>query len=268
MAAPPEKSERVNGRPRGGRDDDTALGDHGVVQLLQRLRPHVHVVDGDAVQADRQGARGLRDVPARQGRRRRAPRCTGDRRAGSAGARAEVRVRARSERRSSRCRRTRCATSSRASTPEGGRGGGRGGQRQRRPRRRRANNRAWLDALKSLDFDALSRNAQVDYLYIKWRAETDIAHETETIPPGPAFRARRVEDSRQAARPRGPDLRSARQHDSVHARAAHRAREQGIRLVRGRDEEGARARWASATTGRRRSRRRSRPRCRPAASRA
>jgi hypothetical protein len=49
-------------------------------------------------------------------------------------------------------------------------------------------NRAWLAALKSLDFDALSRNAQVDYLYIKWRAETDIAHETEKIPPGPDFR--------------------------------------------------------------------------------
>lgn len=50
-------------------------------------------------------------------------------------------------------------------------------------------NRAWLAALKSLDFNALSRNAQVDYLYIKWRAETDLAHDTETIPPGPPFRA-------------------------------------------------------------------------------
>ena len=33
---------------------------------------------------------------------------------------------------------------------------------------------AWLAALKSLDFDRLSRNAQVDYLYIKWTAETEI----------------------------------------------------------------------------------------------
>jgi hypothetical protein len=34
---------------------------------------------------------------------------------------------------------------------------------------------AWLTALKSLDFDKLSRNAQVDYLFIKWTAETEIA---------------------------------------------------------------------------------------------
>ena len=34
---------------------------------------------------------------------------------------------------------------------------------------------AWLTALKSLDFDALSRNAQVDYLFIKRTAETEIA---------------------------------------------------------------------------------------------
>jgi len=62
------------------------------------------------------------------------------------------------------------------------------------------NNRAWLDALPSLDFDALSRNAQVDYLYLRWRAETDIAHETETIPPGPPFRA---DDSKILGKPRG-----------------------------------------------------------------
>src|SRR6185295_5265321 len=61
-------------------------------------------------------------------------------------------------------------------------------------------NRAWLAALKSLEFDSLSRLAQVDYLYIKWRAETDIAHETEVIPPGPAFRP---DDSKILGKPRG-----------------------------------------------------------------
>jgi hypothetical protein len=61
-------------------------------------------------------------------------------------------------------------------------------------------NRGWLAALKSLDFDALSRNAQVDYLYIRWRAETDIAHEAETIPPGPAFRP---DASKITGKPRG-----------------------------------------------------------------
>jgi hypothetical protein len=34
---------------------------------------------------------------------------------------------------------------------------------------------AWLTSLKTLDFDALSRNAQVDYLFIKRTAETEIA---------------------------------------------------------------------------------------------
>ena len=61
-------------------------------------------------------------------------------------------------------------------------------------------NKAWLAALKSLDFDSLSRNAQVDYLYIKWRAETDITHASETIPPGPAFRP---DDSKILGKPRG-----------------------------------------------------------------
>ena len=62
------------------------------------------------------------------------------------------------------------------------------------------NNTAWLEALKSLDFDALSHNAKVDYLYIKWRAETDLAHERETIPPGPAFRP---DASKILGKPRG-----------------------------------------------------------------
>ena len=84
---------------------------------------------------------------------------------------------------------------------EGGRGGGgRGGQPGAQPAPAARNNRAWLDALKSLDFDSLSRNAQVDYLYMKWRAETDIAHETETIPPGPPFKG---DESKILGKPRG-----------------------------------------------------------------
>ena len=85
---------------------------------------------------------------------------------------------------------------------EGGRGrGGRGGQaaEPETPAKPR-DNRAWLAALPSLNFDSLSRNAQVDYLYMKWRAETEIAHETEKIPPGPAFRP---DDSKIQGKPRG-----------------------------------------------------------------
>ncbi len=61
-------------------------------------------------------------------------------------------------------------------------------------------NAAWLAALHSLDFDKLSRNAQVDYLYMKWRAETDIRVAGQVIPPGPAFRA---DASKILGKPRG-----------------------------------------------------------------
>jgi uncharacterized protein (DUF885 family) len=92
---------------------------------------------------------------------------------------------------------------------EGGRGGGRGYRGggaaapaggappdSQAPR----DNTAWLEALKSLDFDALSHNAKVDYLYIKWRAENDLSHARETIPPGPAFRP---DASKIQGKPRG-----------------------------------------------------------------
>ena len=59
---------------------------------------------------------------------------------------------------------------------------------------------AWLSALKSLDFDALSRNAQVDYLYIRRSAETEIARAGTTIPAGPP---RKADTSDIQGRPRG-----------------------------------------------------------------
>ena len=45
--------------------------------------------------------------------------------------------------------------------------------------------RAWLAALPSLDFDALSRNAQVDYLYIKRISETRLTTAGATLDPNP-----------------------------------------------------------------------------------
>jgi len=90
---------------------------------------------------------------------------------------------------------------------EGGRGGGRGNRgggaapaAAPTPAPAARNNTAWLEALKSLDFDTLSHNAQVDYLYIKWRAETDIRVAGQTIPPGPAFRP---DASKILGKPRG-----------------------------------------------------------------
>ncbi|HET9372344.1 MAG TPA: DUF885 family protein [Vicinamibacterales bacterium] len=84
----------------------------------------------------------------------------------------------------------------------GGRGGSGGAAPAAETPAATRDNRAWLTALQSLDFDRLSRNAQVDYLYMKWRAETDITHETETIAPGPAFRP---DDSKIQGKPRGRD---------------------------------------------------------------
>ena len=94
----------------------------------------------------------------------------------------------------------------RTAVGRGGRGGGRGGRgagaggAADAPPPPARDNAAWLKALGSLDFDALSRNAQVDYLYVKWRAETDIKHAGETIPPGPPFRP---DDSGITGKPRG-----------------------------------------------------------------
>lgn len=68
---------------------------------------------------------------------------------------------------------------------QGGRGGGRGAgaPAAAAPPRDSTFYRAWLGALKSLDFDKLSRNAQVDYLYLKKIAEQQLAREGRTVPP-------------------------------------------------------------------------------------
>ena len=47
----------------------------------------------------------------------------------------------------------------------------------------------WLAALKSLDFDKLSRNAQVDYLFIRRTAETQIARANLKLDPNPPRKA-------------------------------------------------------------------------------
>jgi uncharacterized protein (DUF885 family) len=67
----------------------------------------------------------------------------------------------------------------------GGGGGGRGGGRGSDGARDVAFHTAWLTALKSLDFDRLSRNAQVDYLFIRRTAETQIARANLKLEPNP-----------------------------------------------------------------------------------
>ena len=107
--------------------------------FYNRLRSPLHVVDGDAVQAGRHGARRLRRLPARQGRASRPDYDTGDAgraRSDRAGAGNRSTTRSRTCRRSSRCRRTRCARSSQRFI---GVGGGRGGaRRDQQPRKRAA----------------------------------------------------------------------------------------------------------------------------------
>jgi uncharacterized protein (DUF885 family) len=68
-----------------------------------------------------------------------------------------------------------------------GQGGGRGG-RGAAPRDL-AYCRDWLTALKTLDFDKLTRNAQVDYLVIRRTAETQLAREGMTLPDNPPRKA-------------------------------------------------------------------------------
>ena len=67
-------SRRQGNRHEGGdRCRRSSQQHHDLVQLLQRLRSAVHVVDGNAVQGDRHGAAGVLDVPARHRRCRRPP---------------------------------------------------------------------------------------------------------------------------------------------------------------------------------------------------
>ena len=62
--------------------------------------------------------------------------------------------------------------------------GGRGGA-PAQPARDPAFYAGWLDALKTLDFDKLSRNAQVDYLFIRRTAETQLARARLKLDPNP-----------------------------------------------------------------------------------
>jgi VWFA-related protein len=89
------------------------------------------------------------------------------------------------------------------SSGRGGRGGGRGGDAAAGAVPAGPTSTLftdWLTALKTLDFDRLSRNAQVDYLFIKRQAETEIARAGTTIPAGPP---RKADTSDIQGRPRG-----------------------------------------------------------------
>jgi uncharacterized protein (DUF885 family) len=60
----------------------------------------------------------------------------------------------------------------------------------------------WLAALKTLDFDTLSRNAQVDYLAIKHQVEMRLSRVGVVLPPGPP---RKPDNLELRGTPRGRD---------------------------------------------------------------
>lgn len=66
-----------------------------------------------------------------------------------------------------------------------GRGGGGGGNAAPAQPRDSTFYRSWLTALQTLDFDKLSRNAQVDYLYLKKLAELRLSREGQPLPANP-----------------------------------------------------------------------------------
>ena len=99
----------------------------------------------------------------------------------------------------------------------------------------------WMAALKTLDFDALSRNGQVDYLFIKNACERQIAR-LDFVPEANPPRKTDSSGIPGAARGRaGLDHGSRGRDDSVLAGAAHRPRQQGIRVAGRGDEEGVAA---------------------------
>ena len=195
----------------------------------------------------------IRDVPARQGR--------GGRRAGAAGARQRFRRSRRRRRRST----PRCRIWPRSS---------RFGQDEMRDDRRRASTAGGPAAAAAADAAAGRRRADATAPaaappVARQRVLQRLADRAEVARLRPALaqragrlplhqvdgrdgdQARRRDDSAgtaaqgrhvghqgPAARPHRPHSRPHRQHDSVHARAAHRAGEQGIRVVRGGNEEG------------------------------
>ena len=70
-----------------------------------------------------------------------------------------------------------------------GEGTGRGGRGGGQAPRDASFYRSWSSALKSLEFDRLSRNAQVDYLFIRRTAETQIARAALKLNPSPPRKA-------------------------------------------------------------------------------
>lgn len=61
---------------------------------------------------------------------------------------------------------------------------------------------SWLTALNTLDFDQLSRNAQVDYLFIRHSAELQLARQGHDIPPN---QSRKTDNSGIPGNARGRD---------------------------------------------------------------
>ena len=150
----------------------------------------------------------------------------------------------------------RSANGGRGGSGRGGRGGTGGANAAPAPLRDSTFYEQWLNALKTLDFDKLTRNAQVDYLYVRKMAELQLARQGHPLLRQPAAQGRTTPAFAGEARGRQGLIRDLQ--DELIPYTPEElivARREGVRLVRRGDERRRRARWASATTGRPRSRR-------------
>ncbi len=203
-----------------------------VVQLLQRLRSAVHLVDGDALRQGGRGPEELRGAPARQGRRREPAGCrdAGDERTdcrrtaaqirGCSGPRRDHRVAAgrdaRRGREIHRCRRWR--------TRRPGSGWGRAGTRRRFLRRVAGG--AEVTRLRQ----AVAQRAGRLPLHPPHRGNADRARQPQARSQSTA-QGRLDRHPGAGARPRGAHPGSVGSDDSVHAGRADRARREGVRVV-------------------------------------
>ena len=268
------EAEQGHGHARGGRHRSqlrAAITEW--FNFYNGYDPMFTLVDGHAVQAGRHGARRTTRRscatksrrPTRRCRRRRRPcrRCspTPAPKYASVPDLAEIIALPQDEtarhRRALQCRATRRARRPRRTRRTRRRCATRAGRRRRPP-----------PPPDNPYYTALARGAEVARLRraLAQRAGRLPLHQVDAPRPKSRAQARSSRRGRRA-RPTRRTSRAGRaaatgliadlqrQHDPVHARAADRAREQGIRVVREGDEEGVARSWASATTGRRRSRR-------------
>ncbi len=227
-------------RPGGagaGRRGPAPVEPQRVVHLLQRVRPALHLVERAALQESRRGAAGVRGGAARED--------CGDRRGLAGGVRCRVH-----RHRAGRPAQVPLGTRSQgAHRPSPGRDDrhrpavprARAGRPRRRGPGRRAPRPRVLRELAQGAPDARLRQALAQRtgglpLHQEDRGAADCPRGRRACRE-PAAKDRRLRHRREGARPAGLDLRPPGRARSLHARGTDRDRRDGVRMVRGGDEE-------------------------------